>query len=140
MFTVFSAYLCGILPRVNRVKGVNGFFKELCGAGIGRAGEPGGVSSSSLALIRYPMPGGRGSGYDGERRGGRRGRMTTTLRSVHLTFAPDGGVEVAVEYEHGGLGGEPPNPGTSTRTARADLAINPGTHRRTWRGRKSGPR
>ena len=27
----------------------------------------------------------------------------------------------------------------TVKTYGADLAINPGTHRRTWRGRKSGP-
>jgi hypothetical protein len=44
--------------------------------------------------------------------------MTTTLRSVLVTFAPDGGVEVAVEYERGEEE-TPANPGTKRRTQRA---------------------
>jgi hypothetical protein len=63
--------------------------------------------------VRYPPEGGRlrhGSEFD-----------ITTLRSVLVTFAPDGGVEVAVEYERGEE--ETPansaNSGTKWRTQRA---------------------
>jgi TolB protein len=40
----------------------------------------------------------------------------------HPDWSPDGSKIVFARYD------------------RTDLAINPGTHRRTWRGRKSGPR
>jgi hypothetical protein len=43
--------------------------------------------------------------------------MTTTLRSALVTFAPDGVVEVSVEYEHG----------------EEEALANPGTKRRTQR-------
>jgi hypothetical protein len=61
--------------------------------------------------VRYPVSwGGRsrhGSEFD-----------ITTLRSVLVTFAPDGGVEVSVEYERGEEE-TPANPGTKWRTQRA---------------------
>lgn len=90
------------------------------GAGRGRRGsDRGGLVEEDRGRSRaphaLPQPGGRGSGYDGERARGRGDLATTTLRSVLVTFAPDGIVEVAVEYERGEEE-TPANPGTKRRT------------------------